>query len=302
MLQIPATPGRETAWLVHGGDVIGGYVVKAEDVTWATTPAQLYAVHGLGFPGSPFSADMPFIDVVRFPEAFDMVFTTPFGRPSDASPAEVNGPFVDHPPFRGLGFTTGGDRVAPMWWLDPVRLPPRSELWRVHSDGRQLPLAVYPDVARGWTPVEGLQVQQTFSLRPSDVLGATGLWRGQRVLADDLGDGTTVVGSAADIPGAGLVQTRRGVWTATVPSAEVTEVHSLRLTATWRGLPFQVVGRNYDGETLVGQIVYLGRNALEAEGAGLQKLDAGYYQAFVPMQELTEVSGIETSRGPARVG
>ncbi|MCU1527891.1 MAG: hypothetical protein JWP75_1654, partial [Frondihabitans sp.] len=255
MLQLPVMPGRETAWLVHSGETVGGYMVQAQDVVWADSPAKLFEVHGLGFPGSPFTPDMPFIDVVRFRESPGMIFTPPLGRPSDVELESVAGPFVDHPPFRSLGFSSGGERPVPVWWLDPVRFPPHSEVWRVHANGPQQPLAIYPHVAEGWVPVNGFQVDQDHALPPSDLLGTFGTWQGSRVLVDLVGEGEAVVGSAVDMPGQGLSQSSRGVWWKTVPVSEVSDIGALRVTARWRDVPFQVVSRFQEGDRQEAQIV-----------------------------------------------
>ncbi|MBF4577762.1 hypothetical protein [Frondihabitans sp. VKM Ac-2883] len=225
-----------------------------------------------------------------------MSLTVPLGRPSDVDVDNAQGPFVDHPPFRGLGFTPAGDNVAPVWWLDPVRFPPGAKLWRFHADGRQMRLATYPDVAQGWVPVDGLAVRQDHSLPPSDLLGTMGTWRGNRLLVDLIGEGLAVLGSSVPVPSADFIETRRGVWSKTVPISEIESVSSLRLTAKWRGLDFQVVSRSASGGQIAARIVYVGRNALEAEAVGLQKIDAGFYQAFVPMDELTQTAGVEISR------
>ena len=55
LMQKAITPALSHAYLTAGHDRLAGYVVRAADVSFATTPSQLFEVHGLGYPESPFS-------------------------------------------------------------------------------------------------------------------------------------------------------------------------------------------------------------------------------------------------------
>ncbi len=66
LMQKALTPAQSRAHLTRGYDRLAGYCVRAQDVAFATTPAQLYEVHGLGYPGSPFSPDDAHVDVLQF--------------------------------------------------------------------------------------------------------------------------------------------------------------------------------------------------------------------------------------------
>jgi hypothetical protein len=103
-------------------------------------------------------------------------------------------------------------------------------------------------------------------------------------MADVLPNGKVVVASDVELPGLLLVE--RGIWAATVDASEVSEVALLRMTGTWRGLPFQVVRSLSESEL---RLVYLGRDALAAEAAELQKTDAGVYEATVARDEVTDI-------------
>ncbi len=100
LMQKAITPPSLTqAHLTQGHDRIAGYVVRAEDVAFATTPpAQLFEVHGLGYPpGSPFSPYDRSIDILRF----------------ESSPPQLQ--YRDVPGY-----------IVPLWWLRHSRIPPRA--------------------------------------------------------------------------------------------------------------------------------------------------------------------------------
>ncbi|PJJ62098.1 hypothetical protein [Compostimonas suwonensis] len=291
ILQRALTPARVRGYLGLGVDQVAGYTVVAADVAWATTPATLIEAHGLGFPGTPFHPGAPSIEVLRFE-------TPPFARLLEATGANsaegrerTGGLLVDHPPFTGTGFAATPDHLVPLWWLDAARLPAGAEIWRVHSDGREELLAVYTDVSAGWSPVVAM-TGQTHSL-PSDVLGGFGSWRGSSCLVDTLPDGAAVVASFTEIPGSGMTLGPRGVWSRTVAAIELTEPHGVRLTAVWRGAPFLVTHRWRQDDGLWARLFFLGRDAFEAEALGLEKVDAGVYEASVPIDQLGDIRAAE---------
>lgn len=286
LMQKAVMPGRERSWAA-GDDLLCGYVVQAADVAWATTPAQLIEAHGLSFPGSPFTAATEVLDVLRFPVTPLAQLVVASGVPTPDAGATVGGEgFVDHPPFTGNGFVRVREqRFVPVWWLEPLRVPARSELWRLDRDGNETLISAYDNVASGWQP------QPPSTSPPSDVMGVFGTWRGVRVCADLLPDGRAVIASPTEA--AYLQLTERGVWAATVDAAEVEELHSLKLTASWRGLPFQMVRRWSTTAGLVARLVYLGRDSRVAEAAGLEKTDAAVYEASALVAELVDVRGIQ---------
>ena len=283
-LQKAIMPGREHAWLTAGDDLLCGYVVDASDAAWATTPAALVAVHGLTFPGSPYAADPAFVDVIRVPASS----ATPVVPALGTVAGQVAGPFADHAPFDPRGFAAA-EQVVPVWWLDPIRVPAGSEVWRVFRDGHEELVASYPHVASGWTPAAEYAVQRTTDLLPSPSLGVFGVWQGHRVIADILPSGKIVVASVTELPGLRLVA--RGLWAATVDPEDVAELGLLRIVGTWKGLPCQVV-RTLDADQV--RIVSLARNAFDAEAVGLQKTDAGVYEATISRTELQNLSGAST--------
>lgn len=289
MLQKAVLPAREDTW-VAGDDLLCGFVVRAADVTWAKTPRQLVEVHGLEFPGSPFSAASTAVDVLRFP-------ATPMTRIVNATGARagdqaVGGEgFVDHAPFTGNGFAAVGEQhMVPVWWLEPMRVPAGAELWRVHADGQEEFLSAYANVASGWQPGQPPRVPV------SDVIGTFTHRRGSQVFADLLPNGRLVI--ASPVQQEGLKLTERGLWATTVDPNEVEPVFALRLTASWRGMPFQIVRRWQTENGIATRMVYLGRDSLAAEAAGLEKTDAAVYEATVLISELSDVQAVQltTSR------
>ena len=284
-LQKAVMPARERAWLAAGDDFLCGYVVNASDATWATTAAQLAELHGLGFPGSPYPADPDFVDVIRFPASSATPVIPALGVVGNA----VGGPFADHPPFDPRGFAPG-EQTVPLWWLDPVRVPAGSELWRVSRDGTEELVASYPHLAAGWVTSAEYATARAGDLLPSESFGVFGEWNGERVAADVLPNGQVVIASRAEIPGMHLVE--RGIWATVTDADTVANLGLLRIVGNWKGIPCQVV-RALD-ETQV-RIVALGRDAFAAEALGMQKTDAGVYEAMVPRSELSNLAGASTT-------
>ncbi len=287
ILQMAVMPGQERRWTM-GDDLVYGYALSAADAAWARTPRELFEAHALGFPGSPFSPESPVLDVLRFETTPLTTAVAATGRVTAADGSVTGEGFVDHPPFTGTGFVaTTSEHLLPLWWLEPMRLAPSSELWRVHADGREELLFAYLNVASGWQPAPEP------TLGPSEVCGVFATWQGSEVLADVLGNGRAVIASARELPGLHL--TERGFWGGAVDAARLSDVHSLRLTATWRGLRFQIVKRWMQGEEMIAQLVYIGRDMLAAEAAGLVKMNAGAYEATAPVAELADLQGAQFS-------
>ncbi len=283
ILQIAVMPGREDSW-GDGDDLLCGYVVRAADVSWATRPAQLFAAHALGFPGSPFSAQSTAIDVLRFPVTpFTQLVSATGGTTEDG---EMLGEgFIDPLPFTGTGFVAAAGHVVPLWWVEPTRVPAGSQLWRIRVDGPEELIATYANVASGWQPAS------PGSFLPSDLYGGIAQWRGHKVMADILPNGNAVVASLIELNGLRL--TERGLWGGVVDPSELASIHALRITASWRGLPFQLVRRWKSDDTLLSRLVYLGRDARAAEAAGLQKMDAGVYETTASINELVDLQAVE---------
>jgi len=293
VLQKAVLPARAHGWLTLGDDLLAGFVVNAADVAWANSPAKIHDAMGLGFPGSPFSPTDSFVDVLRFENATFMNPISAVGK-TETSPQG----FVDRPPFTGTGFVRAESKraVIPLWWLEPTRVPQGAELWRIHSDERQELIAVYPHVALGWQPVtqEGQPAPKPFGnqLPPSDSVGTFIRWPDGLLAAQKLSNGRVVCGDVDQREGLNLSESGR--WITSFEPEDAPEVFGLKVTATWRGLPFQVVRRLPDPSGQASaRLVYTGRNADEAEAAGLQKTDAAVYEVTAPWQELENLTPVQ---------
>jgi len=192
--------------------------------------------------------------------------------------------FQGLPPFTGTGFAPTAKGLVPLWWVEPTRVPPGSELWRMHSRGHEEFLSVYANVASGWQPGQGEAL-------PSDVCGRFTRWEGMPVPADTLDDGRIVLASYTPIDGAKL--TERRLWARIIDANLVESPYTLKLTADVGEMPFQVVRRWNDGTRTVARLVYIGRDARRAEAAGLERMDVGVYETTVAVDQLKNLRGEE---------
>ena len=260
LMQKAITPDVSNAHLTLGHDRVAGYVVRAADVAFATTPTQLFEVHGLGYPGSPFRRDDPYIDVLRFWSAPQLQYR-------------------DVPGY-----------IVPLWWLRHSRIPPDAQLVRVFADGSSQVLARYADVGRGWTLADG-------SCPPaaplSRCVGPVAKWHGAYLEADLVNDDRDVVLALANPPLAesGFSHSPAGRWYRTVPRETVSELFVLDLTARWNGLAVRVVDQWQDTQRyVVARIAHLGDDLQRAERLRLHRIEAGVYETVVYAAELTDLS------------
>lgn len=287
-MQKAVTPPMSAAYLESGFERVAGFVVRAADVAFATTPAALYEAHGLGFPGSPFTPADAHIDVLRFPATPQLRFEDAIGGVDNASQAKTGGPFIDRPPFSGLGFVPVEGHLVPLYWLVHSRVPAGSELVRVHADGRQQLLARYLDVAQGWESVGAPVGPPRAPI--SRFVGPMAQWRGAYLSADPLGEELVVLAADAEPEGLGFVRTAAGRWRKVVPRSEVTELFEMSVTARWNGLEMRVVDQWQDPEHgAMALVSYTGHNADLAEGLRLQKNDAAVYETVVPASSLGQL-------------
>lgn len=292
-MQKAITPQMARAYLESGYDRVAGFVVRAADVTFATTPSALVTVHGLTFPGSPFTPDADHVDVLRFPATPQLRFEDATGGVDQESRARTGGPFVDRPPFTGTGFVAVPDHVVPLWWLVHSRVPAGSQLVRVGTDGTQTLLATYVDVAHGWQS-DGGEVRAAQTARISRYVGPMATWRGTHLSADPV-DGHVVLASEVEPPAElGFEPTAAGRWRKAVPADEVTELFELSVTGRWNGLEMRVVDQwtGADGESLA-RVSYTGHDADIAEGLRLEKVDAAVYEATVPAASVSALQTVQ---------
>lgn len=297
IMQKALTPQAVALHLTHGWDQVSGFTLRAVDVATADTPAELFEAHALGFPGSPFSADMPSVHLIRFPATPQLRFEDAVGGTDAATAALTGGPFVDRPPFTGNGFAPWSGGIAPVYWLASSRVPAGSDIVRVDTDGSATVVAVHRDVATGWVAGPGQPPLPPVSLTPQPSLhiGLLARYRGSVHPADLLLDEQSVVLSSpvepADVPG--FTQMPSGRWRLEVPLAALDELFELSMTGSVQGIPVRVVGQTTQGEETIYQVLYTGHVADVAEGLGLTKLDAGVYVGAVRRDDLADVQTVQ---------
>ncbi|NMR20020.1 hypothetical protein [Cellulomonas fimi] len=259
LLQKAVTPEQTRAYLVGGHDRVAGYVVRAVDVSFAVTPAQLVDVHALAYPHSPFRADSPWIDVLRFESA---------------------------PQFQYRDGALG--TLIPEWWLRHSRLTPGAELVRVFDDGSAALLGRYADIGSGWRVVHAAAPRP--SRAPlSRCVGPVARWHGGYLDADLVDGGRSVV-FALDSPPlleTGFRQTRAGRWSRRVPREEVSELFELDITAWWFGMPVRIVDQWQDRRRdVIARISALADDEALVTSLRMDKVEAGVYETTVPLAEL----------------
>lgn len=284
-LILAVTPSRGRAWLSQGLGWVAGYVVRRDDVASAKTPSALFAELGLGFPGSPFTADAPYIDTLRIPAASYLALESP-------GTGDVIPPFRDHPPLSGTGFVESASAMVPYWWLAPSALPAGTSLWRTHADGREEILAGYAHVAVGWVSVRPDFGLPTVPLRSPELVGIWAEADGERLLADVLPDGTIILCSPEQREG--MQQSSRGVWWAATSRDRVDRIYAVRVVGRWQNRRVQLVGleRGESGDR--AHIVFLGHDAIDAESLGLTESDAGVYEGVVSASEISGLGEEQT--------
>lgn len=297
IMQKAVLPNEVDVYLRSGADQVAGFVLRAADVAEARTPAQIFEAHGLGFPESPFSPDMLSVHVVRFPATPQLRFEDAIGGTDNATAARTGGPFVDRPPFTGIGFSSWSGGTAPLYWLVRSRLPAGSELLRFSVDGSSTLVARYVDVATGWVGGEGQPplVPAQVPAVPAPYIGLMARFEGNLYSADLLVDaGRVVLSSPANPAGStALVQTPIGRWRREVALADLSELFELSMTGWINGLHMRVIDNaQHDGKPALW-VTYIGHNADIAEGLGLRKMDAGVYDAMIPADALTDVQTIQ---------
>lgn len=277
------SPARRRLW-TQGDEFLCGFVARHVDVSWARTSSEVLEAHGYAA-DDPLFAGEPFVDVLRFHPRATLTFVPATGAVDGGGEG-----FVGLPPFTGTGFSPTTKGLVPLWWVEPTRVPAGSELWRIHTDGREEFLSAYANVASGWQPGQGRAL-------PSDVCGTFSRWKGVSFLADELENDRVVLASFRPFDGGKA--TERGLWAHVVEAEEIEDVHALRLTATLNGLRFQVARRWNDGTGTVARLVYIGRDAPSADDAGLERVDAGVYETTARLEDVTDVRGEELVRTTA---
>lgn len=272
--------------LVEGNkDRVSGFVLNAVDVAAVKDPTLLFQAHGLGFAGSPWREDASYLDVLRFTAPPNVYINTPTAPD-----------FVDRAPFNGTGFAAWDGGSAPLYFLDEVRLPPGTEMWRIHQDAPEELVAVYGDVASGWTAMPGNGFGAPQQNTPASVIGWAAIWNGYRLSADLVDGSSSVVLAASSEPPAdatGFEKTPRGAWRKKVAISEVTDVFELFGRVTYQGATFRLVDVGQDGGRRLFRLFYIGHDADQAEAMGLTKSDAGVYWTVVDESTVENVEFLQ---------
>jgi hypothetical protein len=161
--------------------VVGGTVVRAQDVTELHTPADFMRALRLDYPGSPFMPDVPVLDILEFRAVAPNQYIVPLGAPTvddprnpapydsdavrevawamaDAAEAVGLDPNVYRKqinpwPYTGTGITADPELGVPERWrrYDPV--PGGATIFEYNQNGMREPVAVYRGEAFGWEPL-----------------------------------------------------------------------------------------------------------------------------------------------------
>lgn len=295
VLQKAVTPQMSTAYVERGLDRVFGYVVPAADVAGVTTTAELYELHGLGFPGSPFAPGRP-IDVLHLPTPPTAALVRATGGNDAAGRQATGGPILDRPPFTGTGLATVGDVITPLSWMEHTRLAPGTRLWRF-SPGADEPelVGTYHGVAFGWQ--NHLDGDTFHAVVPSKYVGIVAR-TADGTFAADVRTGedgrpavVTVVSPAPDAEQHGFTKTSAGMWAKQLAPAEVSDLFEIHATARWHGIPVRIVDQGPDDQGVQRcRISSIATDADVAEKNLMDKIDPGVYETTVALSDLTDVS------------
>lgn len=287
LLQKALMPAQSEAILRGGWDQLAGFVVRAADVAWARTPAELIEAHGLGFAGSPLGDSSEHIDVLRFLPSPTMQLITATGGIDAATRARTGGPFVDRAPFTGTGFVHTPGHVIPLWWLVPARIAPGTELVRIDRSGSAVVRARYVDVGTGWIG-DSAQVGEPRPRRISRHVGTLASLGARHVPADLLPGSAGIALAEPDAGAPGAVRRR------VVTSAEVDELFEIEMTGTWNGLKLRIIDEWIDQNGVATvRCSSLEMNADLAEALGLVKVDAAVYEFIAPKSALENLGAMK---------
>jgi hypothetical protein len=150
VMQKPIAPTQVTYFLERGYDRVSGFVHRASEAAHLTTPDQLYAALGLGYPGSPFKQSDDEVYVLRWTAYRPNLYRIPYGGRDEGSMRAMQGWVIERPPFRGNGFAPSeSSDVIAEFKVDSARLPHGAQMWRVsRKDGETLVALLDSDAPR----------------------------------------------------------------------------------------------------------------------------------------------------------
>jgi len=258
LLQKTVSPRLSRAYLDEGYDRVGGYVVRVSDVRFATSLADLAAVHGLTAPGSGWTPQSPWIDVLRFEADWYLRY---FGEPGYA---------------------------VPLWWLMHTRVPPGAQLVRRYAEGGTELLARYGHLGTGWRPADP-GADAPAMARLSQCVGAVASWNGAHYDADVVDGRVVIATSCSQPPEMGFWPGARSRWYRQLQHGELADVFGVEVCATWRGMAVHVADQVLAGNRQVARIVPAGDNVDEARSRGMTMLDVDVAEAWVLLDELDDL-------------
>ncbi|WP_123356825.1 hypothetical protein [Frigoribacterium sp. PhB160] len=291
-------------------DRVAVYVTLAAAVHWAETPADIFRAHALGCPGTifrahalgcpgtEFSPDLPYVDVMRFESTGALLLEQAVGGPDRETQRRTGGPFLEHPPFTGSGFTGDPEHVVPVSWLPHRRVPAGAELYRKAADGSSTYRGRFVSAAHGWEFVDAVERGRVRQPRTVDRrVGGLARVGGVVDVADLVDDGATVVlaRQGGRPEGDGWTPTTPGMWARSVPASDVDEYSEIDVRVQHEGADFRVVGEFTDdggGTRLIG--IYMGHDAEFAEARGFIRTEAGVYERELPPELLAGATTRQT--------
>ncbi|RKW70748.1 DUF6301 family protein [Galactobacter caseinivorans] len=285
-------------YLLDGSALLVGPVMRVEDTSEWTTPAQVLAAYGIDAP------QVGSVDVLRFEPS-------PLAQlsiPTPDSPAGVAG--FAH------GFADGalsGAGLVPVWDLAPTEVPRGAEMWRLFADGRQELVAAFQGPAQGWSANTSLvpSPPETPGLHPGRVpappsatVGPQAELRGKTYRASWVDPATLELFSVAEPAPQDFERIRPGLSRQLVPAVLCTRIFEETVSALWTGagryepgrpeaVPCQVLHAAPDGVS-----VLLSVDAARAASLQAHELEPGVCRKTVPREELAEPRGVQVELGP----
>jgi hypothetical protein len=153
VMQKTISPTQVPYYLERGYDRVSGFVHRVTEVDKLSSPAQLYHGLGLGYDGTPFSADADEVYLLRWIAHRSDLYRIPYGGPHEAAMRAMAGWVIERPPFRGNGFAPGDGAVIAEFKVDSVRLPHGAQMWRLDADGTETFVATFDADGPRWERV-----------------------------------------------------------------------------------------------------------------------------------------------------
>lgn len=280
VLQKAVTPAMALAYLTQGYDRVGGYVVRAAEVSGITAPADLRILHHLDHEGSlyPRTGPLYILHVDRSPN-WELL---------PASARTIH----ERPEFETSGIVEVGEQLVEEFYLDHSRLTTGARLWRFNDDASPVLVGTYLGPALGWQ--DHTSGEALHAAMPTATVGMMLVLEDKAFVADvnvdDDGRPLALAAVAPSQPPAELGFTQppgSRFWTRPVRHDEVRALFELRITATYHDLPVQLTQqfRLPDG-SVNARLSSMARDWEKARDAGFLEVELGVWEKDVPMGEV----------------